>query len=266
MPLPLLHSNITGEILDVYFFVFNKLSAQNPEFLFERAMMAVLRRRGVECTQQEQYEIRYKGRTVGLQRLDIFVAREVVVELKVGATILPIHLAQMISYLKTVEKQVGLLLRFGGVKPEFARRVFSAKKSNNVYASHKTFPVADRDLLHPELIYQIWGGLLEIHNTLGPGFIHRIYANATFYELKLRGLDVKAHPEMRVFLEDFDLGTVKFQHIQVDHRVLVFPVAISDIRLIRIENLKTWMRYLNIPLGILVNFYDVSLKPIVLRI
>lgn len=265
MPTELLHRELTGEILDVYHFVFNKLSAKNPEFLFERAMMAVLRHRGIDCVQQDQYEIRYKGRIVGMQRLDIFVAREVVVELKVSSTILPIHLAQMISYMKTVEKQVGLLLRFGGVKPDFARRVFTTKKPDNLLAPEKSFPVAASDLLHPALIYQIWGGLLEIHNTLGPGFIHRIYANATFFELKLRGLDVKAHSEMRVFLDDFDLGTVKFQHVQIDQRVLVFPVAISDINLIRIENLKTWMRFLNIPLGILVNFDDVSLKPIILR-
>lgn len=72
--------------------------------------------------------------------------------------------------------------------------------------------------------------------------------------------------EFRVFLDDIDLGGIKLGHLQIDNRALVFPVAVSNVESIRFTNLKAWMRYLNIPIGILVNFRTTWLDPIVLRI
>jgi len=44
------------------------------------------------------------------------------------------------------------------------------------------------DWLYPDLAYAVCGRLYEVHNILGPGFVHRIYANACYRELQLRGL------------------------------------------------------------------------------
>jgi hypothetical protein len=72
--------------------------------------------------------------------------------------------------------------------------------------------------------------------------------------------------EFHVFLDDIELGSIKLGHLQVDNRVLVFPVAVSNVESIKITNLKAWMRYLNIPIGILVNFKTTRLDPIILRV
>ncbi|MFQ6059231.1 MAG: GxxExxY protein [Anaerolineae bacterium] len=122
------------------------------------------------------------------------------------------------------------------------------------------------DLLYPEVTHEIIGGALEVFKILGPGFIHRIYANACYYELQLRGLEVMPRREFRVFLDDIDLGGIELGHLQIDNRVLVFPVAVSNVESIKVTNLKAWMRRLNIPIGILVNFKTTWLEPIVLRI
>ncbi|MFQ5859061.1 MAG: GxxExxY protein [Anaerolineae bacterium] len=121
----LLHRELTGKIIGVYYDVYNGLSQTYPEFVFEEAMTADLRRLGISCIRQDKYEIRYKDWFVGRQELDIFVAQAVVVEIKVAERILPIHLAQLMSYQKTVDKEVGLLFRFGGPEPEFERRILT---------------------------------------------------------------------------------------------------------------------------------------------
>lgn len=72
--------------------------------------------------------------------------------------------------------------------------------------------------------------------------------------------------EFRVFMDGIDLGAIKLGHLQVDNRALVFPVAVSNVESIKITNLKAWMRHLDIPIGILVNFKTTWLAPIVLRI
>lgn len=93
----LLHAELTGKIIKAYYRVYNGLSQTHPEFIFERAMIRVLEKMSVPCVQQDQYQIFYKEMLVGLQRLDIFVADKVVVELKVSDMIHPIHLAQLIT-------------------------------------------------------------------------------------------------------------------------------------------------------------------------
>lgn len=262
----LLHRDLTRRIIGVYYTVYNKLSQTYPEFIYERAMMVLLERLGIRCVQQDEYEIRYKDRLVGVQRLDIFIAGEVVVELKVAGSIDPIHLAQLLSYLKTVSKEVGLLFRFGGPEPDFARRVFTVPAWHEASAPDLAVLAEREDLLHPNLTHEIIGGALEVFKALGPGFIHRIYANACYYELQLRGLEVMPRQGLRVFLDGIDLGETKLGHLQIDDRALVFPVAVSNVESINITNLKAWMRYLKIPIGLLFNFKTTRLEPVVLRI
>jgi hypothetical protein len=48
----LLYEDLTGEIIGAYYEVYNGLSRTFPEFIYERAMMQELGRRGVDCTQQ----------------------------------------------------------------------------------------------------------------------------------------------------------------------------------------------------------------------
>lgn len=260
----LIHKDLTGRIIGVYYQVYNRLSQTYPERIYERAMILLLERLGVTCIQQDEYEIFYKDRLVGVQRLDIFVADQVVVELKVAPEITPLHLAQLLSYLRTVQKEVGLLLRFGGPKPEFVRRVLTRPLWNDTLDS-ETPPLTERtDLLYPQLSYEIVKATLEVFRILGPGFIHRIYANACYQELKQRGQEVKFHDEFQVFMNDHNLGSIPFGHIQIDNRVLLFPVAISNMEDIRIDNLKVWMRHLDIRLGVLVNFKTTHLKPVFL--
>lgn len=262
----LLHANQTRPIIGAYFDVYNRLGQGYPEHIYENAMMLTLDRLGVSCKRQDEYEIYYKDRLVGVQRLDIFVADEIVVELKVAERIDPIHLAQLLSYLKTVAKPVGLLFRFGGPEPEFVRRVLTPHAWQAIIRPSFNDPTDRSDLLFPELTAEIIGGALAVFTALGPGFIHRIYANACLHELRLRGLEVLPHREFHVFLGDTDLGAIKLGHLQVDTRVLVFPVALSNPAELHIANLKAWMHHLNVPLGIVFNFKTTRLEPLILRL
>lgn len=262
----LLHQEVTGQLIGAYYTVYNRLGSTYPEHILETAMMLVLRRAGVECTRQDEYKIIYKERLVGVQRLDIFAAREAVAELKVAERIEPIHLAQLLSYMKTVGAEVGLLFRFGGPAPEFARRVLTPRTWQQAVSKPSTDYLKHPDLMFPEILVEVLDGLLEVWRTLGPGFIHRIYTKACLHEFRLRGIDVQLRREFHVYFEDADLGAIKFGHLQVDNRALVFPVAISSLDRLRIPNLKAWMRHLDLPLGIVLNFRSTHFDPLILRL
>lgn len=85
-----------------------------------------------------------------------------VVELKVASQIEPIHLAQLVSYMKTLSKQVGLLFRFGGPKPEFARWVLTALSWSDTLHPHCVALRETDTLLYQELTYEIIGGALDV--------------------------------------------------------------------------------------------------------
>ena len=69
--------------------------------------------RGVAYLIEVPVAVNYKGLVVeGAYRLDLLVGDEVVVELKVAETVLPVHEAQLLSYLRLTGKKLGLLINF----------------------------------------------------------------------------------------------------------------------------------------------------------
>ncbi len=184
MPI-LKHKALTETIIGAYYEVYNHTSRTYPEYIYEQAVIKELQRRELSVKQQDEYEIFYKEYRIGLQRLDLFVVQEVVVELKVASKLTRLHKAQAYSYVKTVDKQVGLLFNFGSQKPDFSRIYFNPAKRASATPTNKRDEefVPPDDWLYHDLGYQIVGGLYEIHSILGAGFVHRLYANACYYEL-----------------------------------------------------------------------------------
>jgi GxxExxY protein len=61
---------------------------------------------------QQPVPVRYKGKTLEDFRLDLLVGDEVIVELKTVDALLPIHTAQVLTYLKLTGLKRGLLINF----------------------------------------------------------------------------------------------------------------------------------------------------------
>ena len=256
------HSELTGKIIGAYYDVYNGLGQGYPEYIYEQAMMRTLERSAIPCARQDEYEIYYKEWLAGVQRLDIFVAGEVVVGLKVRPELSPINVVQTVSYLKTVGKEVGLLFNFGGSEPEFKRVIHTFKEQPSLSAVQQE---VKPNLLFPELSYEVIGSLFAVHHVLGPGFVYRIYANACYREMQSRGLDVRPLKQMTVYYQGEILGTVKLDHLLVEGCLMVFPVAISDLGNMKPQNLRHWMASQQISLGILANFNDTQLKPVFMK-
>jgi GxxExxY protein len=86
-----------------------------PGFLestYEAALAVEMGLRGIAFERQKPIPLQYKGRNIGEGRLDLLVAECLVVELKAVEALLPIHKAQVISYLKATRLQLGLLINF----------------------------------------------------------------------------------------------------------------------------------------------------------
>jgi GxxExxY protein len=87
------------------------------ESIYEWCLLKELGLRGLECITQKSVLIEYKGFTREEPlRFDILVQSCVLVEAKAVEKVLPIHKAQLLSYMKLLNVPVGLLINFHEVK------------------------------------------------------------------------------------------------------------------------------------------------------
>jgi len=82
------------------------------ESAYQCALAIELSARGILFAQQLPVTISYRDIAIGEARLDFLVADGIVVEVKACAALLPIHYAQVISYLKASNRRLGLLINF----------------------------------------------------------------------------------------------------------------------------------------------------------
>jgi GxxExxY protein len=99
-------------VIDAAIEVHRSLGPGYVESIYEEALAIELTNRGIPFQRQESIAIYYKGHRLGEGRLDIFVARKIIVELKAVEVILPVHKAQVISYLKATNCSLGILINF----------------------------------------------------------------------------------------------------------------------------------------------------------
>ena len=82
------------------------------ESVYEEALCIELRLRHIDFKQQFDVKVSYKGHPVGAGRIDILVGACLIVELKAVEALMPIHKAQVISYLRATNCTLGLLINF----------------------------------------------------------------------------------------------------------------------------------------------------------
>ena len=82
------------------------------ESIYEKALTHELQLRRVAVVCQQAVPVRYKGKKLEDFRLDLLVGAEVIVELKVVDSLLAVHTAQLLTYLKLKGLKRGLLINF----------------------------------------------------------------------------------------------------------------------------------------------------------
>jgi GxxExxY protein len=104
------------------------------------------------------------------------------------------------------------------------------------------------------------GAAIEVHNLKGAGLLERIYERCMVRELDLRGvpllsqLDVEIEYKGLIFSEPLTLD------LYVDDCLLVELKTVQAVLPIHKAQLLSYMRLLQAPLGLLVNFHEPSLR------
>ena len=100
-------------LVDSAFLVHSALGPGLLESVYETCLSYECEQRGLKVLKQVQLPIRYRDLQIdsGL-RLDLLVEEHLIVELKAVESLLPVHHAQLLSYLKLTGLRLGLLINF----------------------------------------------------------------------------------------------------------------------------------------------------------
>jgi len=106
-------NQVSGAVVDAAMKVHSALGPGLLESAYEACLIRELRKRGLRVESQVPISVRYDGELLDVgYRADLLVEGVVLVELKAVETVLPIHKAQLLSYLRLSGKEVGLLINF----------------------------------------------------------------------------------------------------------------------------------------------------------
>ena len=108
-----LTENIIGAAIDVH----RALGPGLLESAYELCLCKELELRGLQHEKQVELPVKYKGLCIeSSYRADVIVENSVLLELKSAKSIIPIHEAQLLTYMRLSGIEVGLLMNFNVVK------------------------------------------------------------------------------------------------------------------------------------------------------
>lgn len=119
-----LYSELTNQVIKSFFKVYNTLGFGFLEKVYSNALLIELRKAGLTVEKQKQIKVYYEEQLVGEYFADIIVEDTLILELKAAEALVEEHEMQLVNYLKSTEKEIGLLLNFGK-KPEVRRKIFT---------------------------------------------------------------------------------------------------------------------------------------------
>jgi GxxExxY protein len=103
---------LTEKIISAAMEVHTKLGPGLLESLYEEALSYEFDLRNIKYERQKSINLIYKGKAIGDHRVDFLVEDEVVLEIKAVNQFADIFKAQVLTYLKAMNKRVGLLVNF----------------------------------------------------------------------------------------------------------------------------------------------------------
>lgn len=110
-----------------------------------------------------------------------------------------------------------------------------------------------KDLIHSDLTDKIIQAYYKVYNTLGYGFLEKVYENSMVIELRKSGLFVEAQKKILVYYNKVEVGEY-FADLLIEDKVLVELKAAQLLLKEHTYQLINYLKATNIEVGLLLNF------------
>ena len=118
---------------------------------------------------------------------------------------------------------------------------------------HPLFQNADK------LSHTVIGAAIEVHRVLGSGLIESIYERCLIRELTLRGVNVSNQKPVTIDYKGMTFEEPLRLDLVVENCLIVELKSVEQVLGVHKAQLLSYMKLLNIPIGLLINFHQVKL-------
>ena len=116
-----------------------------------------------------------------------------------------------------------------------------------------------------DLSYQIIGGAMEVHKTLGPGLLESVYEDALCVELEERKIPYERQKEVGIWYKGRSIGNMRVD-LPVADSVIIELKSIDKLAPVHTAQVITYLKITEKRLGLLINFNVPILKQGIKRI
>jgi GxxExxY protein len=118
---------------------------------------------------------------------------------------------------------------------------------------HPKFQKAD------ELSRKVIGAAIEVHRLKGPGLIESIYEKCLMRERFLKNIPAKQQVDVPIEYKGYTFSESLTLDVFVDDCLILELKAVTQVLPIHKAQLLSYMKLMNAPLGLLINFYEMRL-------
>jgi len=105
-----------------------------------------------------------------------------------------------------------------------------------------------------ELAFTIIGCAIEVHKELGPGLLESVYERCVKHELQLKGLTVLSQQRIPIHYKDLEIDADLRYDLLVEECIIVELKACDGILPVHEAIVRTYMKLLEVPKGLILNF------------
>ena len=110
-----------------------------------------------------------------------------------------------------------------------------------------------RDFLK-DLVYRVNGAAIEVHRNIGPGLMESVYHQCMLYELSIRDISFQSEIRIPINYKGNILDTNLRCDLIVENCLVVEFKAVESILPIHVAQILTYMKLLQCPIGLMINF------------
>jgi GxxExxY protein len=259
-------NRLTGLVIGAAIALHRELGPGLDETVYEAMLSCQLAANGIRHECQVPLPLQYKGVKLDCGfRMDLVVEGPLVVELKSVESLLPIHEAQLLTYLRLASCELGLLINFDVpvLKDGVRRRVWTPGQNRIVSKALNEDAICDK---FEPLSGDVLAAAVDVHRTLGPGLLRGAYEECLCHELSVRGIRFERGKTLSARFRGVEIADAVPIPLLVSSELPVVCLSVPQLTPLHQARLLARLRQGEWPIGLLLNFNVTSLTQGIQRV
>ncbi|MFH0989582.1 MAG: GxxExxY protein [bacterium] len=115
-------------------------------------------------------------------------------------------------------------------------------------------PEGEKELLYREEVFKIVGAAIEVHKTLGAGFLEAIYQEALEIELRLQGIPFESQKPLPIQYKNYTLAKEYIADMICMDKIILELKALNELTSREEAQLLNYLKATGLRVGLLINF------------